>query len=198
MALLVLAGCAHDPKVAATVDGQAVSTGDVAIFANFLCANTQVGSTQVVPMATVNQVAVTYLAGTKAVESFARAKNLTLGPVTTPPSAALQKLPQAEQVRAQELINEVSAAVQALPLLPGVKSSAVSTDQVPALFALALEQAQSKGQVVSNPAYPVLSRSGETSGSLSAPVSDAATALTEATTASDYLAALPVGQKCSQ
>lgn len=186
VAALVLAGCAHDPTVAAKVAGQTIPVTDVSIMADFLCASATQGH-QVAPMNQVNAIAMTYLVGAKAVADLARRSHVTLPTVDSSQADRLiATMPTGQRSRARSLINEIDVAINAL---------GASAAQQPLSALASLIQAEAKaGRFVSNPEYPTLATPD--SGSLSTAVSPVAKAAAASQPDSGYLATLPTGQKC--
>jgi hypothetical protein len=189
-AALVLAGCAHDPTVAAKVGPQIVPVGDVSVMASYLCAGAKQGH-QVVPMAEVNKVATTYLVGTKAVEEWAKRNHLKVSVIpTSSTDPLLAFMPVAQRHRASALTHELNDAISFVAQHAGASSSQQAFS---AMVTLIQEEAKA-GVITSNPAYPTVV--GADNGSLSMAVSPAATTSGASQPSATYVASLPAGQKC--
>ncbi|MGN6162635.1 MAG: hypothetical protein ACTHOG_13160 [Marmoricola sp.] len=188
-AALVLAGCAHDPTVAAKVGGQSVPTGDVSVMASYLCAGAKQGQ-QVVPMAEVNKVATTYLVGTKAVEEWAKRNHLTVPAVATSASDPLIAfLPAGQRHRASALTHELNSAISFVAQHAGASNS----QQAFSAMASLIQSETKAGVITGNPAYPTVVTD---EGSLSTAVSASAKNAGSSQPDSGYVASLPAGQKC--
>ena len=189
VAALVLAGCAHDPTVAAKINGQTVPVTDVSIMANYLCASVK-QSQQLVPMSQVNQVALTYLLGAKALEDLAARSHVQL---QAPPNNGqadplTAMLPAGERARATQLVTEVNTAGYFFA------QRGVSGQQILTEFANLISNEAKAGRYTANPAYPTILDGS--AGSLSTAVSATAKEATSTQPSSSYVAALPTGQKC--
>lgn len=194
VAALALAGCAHDPTVAAKVAGQTVPVSDVSIMAKFLCASAASQSAQggaTVPLSQVNQFAVTYLTGSKALADLAGRSHVKIPPVdSSAASRLIATLPASDRSRATELINEVDASLSFVAQHFGTTNG----QQMLSALASLIQGEVKAGRLVSNPEYPTVA--GEASGSISKAVSTVAKSAASAQPGATYLAALPAGQKC--
>lgn len=191
---LVLAGCAHDPTVAAKVNGQSIPISDVSVMAKFLCASAASQSAQgqaAVPMTQVNTIAVTYLVGVKALADVAASHHVTIPPSqASAPESLIATLPAGQRTRARQLVNEVDASLNFVATRLGAQNG---QQMLSALASLISDEAKA-GRLDSNPAYPTVA--GAASGSISRAVSAPAASAASAQPSSAYLAALPTGQKC--
>lgn len=194
VAALALAGCAHDPTIAAKVAGQSVPVSDVNIMVTFLCASisTQAAQgAQVVPMSQVTQIASTYLVGAKALADLARRRGVTIPPVSpTAMNPLIAAMPAAQRARATSIVGEVDSALNLIAQQVGANN----IQQVLSTMASLVHAESAAGRVVANPAYPTLADDG--SGSLSTAESAVAQAGALVQPNADYVATLPAGQKC--
>lgn len=195
----LLAGCAHDPTVAGTIDGHSISISDVTTLGDFICATskaaTQQGNPpQVVPRTLVNERAMTLIAGTRLLEANWR-KNQQPAPTVSPVdvSAVLPFLTPSERPHAQQLINEVTAAFNA----EAQNLRATDPGQVMLAIADLIQHATDAGRFAGNPSYPPLAAGLNTaSGSISQAVSGPAKASMAVTPGAAYVGGLSTSQKC--
>ena len=188
VAALALAGCAQDPTAAAKLGGTTIPVSDVSIVANYLCASATQGQ-QVVPMTQVNEVATTYVLGTKALEDLAARHHATLpSSSTNQVDPLIAKLPAGQRARATKLLAEVGAAANFFV------RQGVPNQQILSEFASLVSAEAKAGRLRANPAYPTID--GGASGSLSTAVSSVAKSAASSQPDSAYVAALPAGQKC--
>jgi hypothetical protein len=193
VAALVLAGCAHDPTVAAKVAGQSIPVSDVSVMAKFLCASATAQSQgqTAVPMTQVNQIAVTYLTGAKVLTDLADRSHVKIPAVDSSAAERLiATLPSSDQSRARALVGEVDNSLSFVAQHFGTQNS----QQMLSALASLIQGEVKSGRLVSNPEYPTVADAA--SGSLSTAVSSVAKTATSAQPDSSYLAALPAGQKC--
>lgn len=198
-AALVLAGCAHDPTIAARIAGQAISISDVTTLTNFICASSQTAAQQgtpqqAVPMTLVNERAMTLLAGARALEALAKQNNSSLPQQpSSNVGAALALVPAAQRQRAQQLVDEVNTAFTFL----ADKTRATQSNQVIDAFLAVIQSEAKEGKFTDNPAYPVMSSSTALkSESLSQAISSPATGSMTMAPTTGYVAGLPASQKC--
>lgn len=170
----VLAACAHDPKVAATVAGTDIPISDVDLVAKVLCASAATQSKDPVPMSQVNQYAVTYLAGAKAYADLAKRQHVAVAPAQPVNLPTIAGLDRAQRDHLADLVGEINVAI-----------AAAQADGVKALAGW-IQSESDAGRFTANPRYPILT------GSTSATVSKAATPEGAA------LVALPANQKCAR
>lgn len=188
VAALVLAGCAHDPTTAARVGDQSIPVSDISVMANYLCASAAQGQ-QVVPMAQVNEIAVTYLVGAKALADLAARHHVSIPTSSSPADSLVGKLPSSQRARAVQLVDEVNGAAGFF-----AQRGASNSQQILSAFASLIQAEAKAGRFTGNPAYPTVT--DESAGSLSRAVSSAAQDATSVQPSTGYLAALPSGQKC--
>jgi len=210
--LLLVAGCANDPQVAAHVGDKSISVKDVDIIGKALCSErVSSGQAPATSMSAVRGSALAALIDSALDAEVARARNLpydktALGSSVAQLDSLIAKLPADDRDRGRELITDllrgqmqVSTAAAGLVQQGGQQLTQDAVNKV----VLQLETEQARTTKISvNPEFdsPGFGSTGDGAQSVSKAISSTARAareiITSATPSASYVAGLPATQKC--
>lgn len=209
---LALAGCAHDPTIAARVGSQTISIADANLFARVVCASASNNQPVDLSLPTANQAAISALVSSALGSQTAAMSHMALSAQGEAAlanylqqfQASIASLPSADRVRATELVTkilrgefELSQIAQKEVLSMGQQLTATA---VQAATQQLTDAAAAHFGVTVNPRFGSFTSSAQSDTSLSEAVSAAAKAPEADPNTSagvSYVQGLPVTQRCS-